>query len=499
MHATEKPSVAIRQFFGEEEVRELDTILCDPEFVTLDAMQILEGMNSQMIAHYARSLTEFREVRCRLDALARKIAASLRPKIEAMLREREPNIRGAFRFVTDLGNFFYIKDVHTLRNSRITEFKCILAEYITIMMHDISVEIGDMTLMQKVGEHFRRVDEDKKRQGTYFTGTLARERIRHAHQVFDQTPADTRKKQKKTMKALLRPAGSGNQATTEELTALFDEIWNQATFDMVSDHYQRCDDRNAIHITRKGLKDARALCEVKLIMNAPAYEKVVRQGDTRNSHLNNEAAWSSFRLYLDKSTGEICFADTAITVGHVLGDPSGYSELKKKVYLMVREHLLERSMERMTLEDMEKERAEWLAMLKEEEDEEGRFANELQALMAEQVQGQDGIKTQRSETVTTVMKVMEQGTMQIPEMPAEDILAWRSLRGAKTSEVCAAIEKILGNPIRLNGGSHRIYHSFRTGRTYPFPFHPTKPVNRFILRDCLEAWNVSATELVAAM
>lgn len=503
MSGSGKPSASIRDFFGEEAVCEFDTILKDPEFVMLDAMQISEGMSSKLISHYARSLREFREVRCRLDALARKIVSSLRPKIEVLLRERDPNIRSAFAFVTELAKFFYITDVNTLRNSRITEFKSIIVEYLTIMIYEISVELGDLSLMRKVADYFKGLDEKKKREGIYFSGSLARVRINNAEQILDHAPASTGKKQKKTLKASLRPT-AGNSVASQEIATLFDKIWDQATFDMVSSEYQRLDQQNAILITRKGIKDARALCEVHLIVNAAAYEEVVQKGNTRNSHIIHEAERSSIKLFLDKSTGELCLADTSITFDHVLGDPQAYMELKKKVYTIVHDHLLTRSMERMSLEDMRREEAEWLEMLKREEDEERQFAVELQTLMAEEAHA--AIGRQRSETQTGITETIEQGAVRFSKsnitqsgISDEDFIAWKSLRGVKASRVCTAIEKILGEPVRMNGGSHRMYHSSRTGRRYPFPYHPSDPVNRFILRDCLEAWGISPVELAEVL
>lgn len=504
---------AMRTFFGESVIGEINNIVLDPDLITLDALLLSEGIDQKELSQYVRALPEHRRLRRKVIELAERITTTvIRHAIDGEMQKDTPQLRPIFRMITNVTEPYCIQGVNTLRNAIVHELRVYLAEHTTFAAHESAAETGDTIKATQVENYFRALNVAKRKRNSYFVGNVARKKLIEAKMILDRKEDGAKKKHGKVLQKELLEPRRGTQETPkdppseEALEALYEEIWDLGTFADPKEQYIPKSDRIALHIFPMPGSAKRRLCRVTLVLNRPAYEFVVIGRNTTNCFKNTEAGWSSIAMEIDRSTGEIYLPETKVSMRRLFEKPEDYAVLKQEIYEGLRDNLREQGMENISAAKTERERREWQAALDEEAAEQAAFEEAMEEACAETQRETaekvtDVVDSLTKPTANDVAVTVTGDTTTRPQTdnteksaPSEDGNIWRRLRGIHANRIKSALDAILGKP-KQRGGSHLVYYSSRTKKNYIFAFHPSRTVNLFLLREALEIWGIHPQEV----
>lgn len=469
--------------------------MADTDMVEVDELMITGELNGDEFNEYIIQLPEFHEIRKRTRELAEGIVKVLEMKLSHYIKnsftdegglktEADSTVLRLFFGVEEIIESQYIYDYGTFRNGRLEELRRYVEELLTAKIAEILSYPGYSDKKEGIGTLLKALNESSKRQkGTDFSGislllflkntkTIL---VEHWEKMEEMTEADSGQKTEEELEA--------------EVAIKFQFISELASFRKVTLAKKKLGP-GEIHVFGDELEGSDTerfslFCNARIVLDPSVpYGEVetfrTKGGRPGRYHHCNDAA---IEVDIDRSTGELKFPMSAISLSHAFKRRIDYLKLQNAVLTFLLEYLESKP------EDIE----EYLV-----------GGTGLEQVLEQTAQAQEtvgAIAEESGQQIADIVKeeesVPQLEPVQPTEQPKEKSACTKFMRGLKGDIVMRALTRLLGEPIR-SSGSHYTF-GCKDGKTYPISIHQREDVGIGLLRKCLKRFGVTPEEFASAM
>lgn len=471
------------KFFGKDNMAMLRDLLCSDVVRDLDVLYLTGSISEEEEIEYALVLEEAHELLLKLRALAKKMAEDVRHKATHYLKDLKPrytnnacraNTSGLHKFLGGRRAICYAPD-----STRYTPFFLTAYSYFVIELERALCCVAYDALLQqypdtaKIDTVLLQLSTEKDPNSTLENKQYSYAAYLNAMHVYS---TDLRNAADGPFARLFAQAASFPCSGTDDVTT-WREIQELSIFRSI-DFSVRLNGYT-IKFSSIGMAEDAKISRLRRPFLTCLVQIEADSEDNAGRKINLCGA-------MDRVTGDLGVGSGA-DLARFAGEAAAMY-VKRMIYKLLLDYL------RSKPEDIERAPIHKPQKIVEE------IRNAAENTITDALPAVQNQLAETAETANTTAATAEQqmaGLCTIADAKKQPSITISNLRGHSAGRIKNALDKLLGQPVRIRG-SHHVYRT-REGRTYPIALHNTDSVGIGMLNTCLREFGISPAELAARL